>query len=624
MLLDWFRNLKLKNKIALTCMTLIALSLLISAVFLYSYVAVEIRQNAYVSSADLLTQVSNFLDEKLKGIIRRVYGLELNQDFNETLSTFLFNEEKYRYALALSNFSNSFSEIRSTETFTSSVFMNTPKGEFFDFSKIKNPDFNFKISRLYQELYFRPGQTVYWGLSQKDEIYRDAKQVVPLVFQFTIDGYNSDLYIVVNLDKQAISEYLGKIYSGAGNWILILDSRGHEVVTTHDQTTRLFLKDNTAIRQIAHGVQGRIMRRYKGVNYSISYQRMTVAPWKIVNIKSERVLLHKLNELGIFVLILTGACMMATLVLAVILSNTITHPLVLLEETIQRVTQRDLNVKFEYSYHDEVGRLGNSFNFMVEEIRQLIDKLHQSIIGLQEEKEKVKIEQQLKRQAELKALQAQINPHFLYNTLDSIHWMADQIQAKDISRMTMALGTLFRTGLNKGQDIITIKNELENVTSYLTIQKMRYGEQFSYAIDIDREIQDLLTIKLILQPLVENAIYHGIKEKSGSGSIIITGGMADNGRDIRLTVRDNGAGIHPVALNLINRRLDEEIPGEKPQTEGKGYGIYNVNERIKLYFGPDYGLHFKSEWGQGTEAGILIPAVAQGENAKNVQNLGSG
>ena len=616
MLLDWVRNLKLKNKIALACMTLIAVSSLISALLLYRYVAAEIRQNAYVNSADLLTQVSNFLDEKLKGIIRRVYALELNQDFNKTLSTFLFDDEKYRYALALSRFSNSFSEIRSTETFTESIFMDTPKGAFFDLAKIKNPDFEFKNSRLYRQLHFRPGEAVYWGLSCKDEIYRDGKLVVPLVFQFAVDGYNNDLYIVVNLDKAAILEYLSKLYSGAGNWSLILDNQGREVVSDHDSNARWLLADSSAIRAIARGSHGRLIRRHRGVNYSVSYQAMSVAPWKIVNIQSERVLLHRLNKFGFFVLMLTGACMLATLILAVLLSKSITHPLVMLENTIHKVTQRDFNVKFDYDYQDEVGQLGKSFNFMVEEIRALIQKLHQSILRLQEEKEKVKIEQQLKRQAELKALQAQINPHFLYNTLDSIHWMADQIQADDISRMTMALGTLFRTGLNKGHDIITIQNELENVDSYLTIQKMRYGEQFSYHIAVDEKIQQLLTIKLILQPLVENAIYHGIKEKPGPGVITITGALTENGGAVQLTVRDNGAGIQPLALGLINRRLRQENAAEQPQPEGRGYGIYNVNERIKLYFGNRYGLQFHSEWCRGTEVTILIPAVAPEEIAK--------
>ncbi len=153
---------------------------------------------------------------------------------------------------------------------------------------------------------------------------------------------------------------------------------------------------------------------------------------------------------------------------------------------------------------------------------------------------------------------------------------------------------------------------------------MRYGEHFNYIIDVDPKVQHLLTIKLILQPLVENAIYHGIKEKPGAGCITITGGMAQNGKDVQLKVYDNGAGIQPLALEFINRRLNEGIPEGQPLIAERGYGIYNVNERIKLYFGEDYGLHFTSESGRGTEVSILIPAVKQEEITQYVQNLGSG
>ncbi|WP_132014632.1 cache domain-containing sensor histidine kinase [Hydrogenispora ethanolica] len=619
---DWLGNLKLKHKIALLCMALIVVSTLISAVLLYRYVAAEIRQNAYVSSADLLTQVSNFLDEKLKGIIRRVYALELNQDFHKTLANLLFNEEKYRYALALSRFANSFSEIRSTETFTSSIFMDTPKGEFFDLSKIKNPSFHFKSSRLSRELRFEPGQAVYWGKSRRDEIYRDAKPVIPMVFQFAIDGYNGDLHIVVNLDREVILEYLGQIYSGAGNWIAILDERGHEVVSGRDRTTRWLLQDRAALRQIAAGQQGRFRRRYQGANYSISYQGMAVAPWKIVNIQSEKVLLKKVNAFGAFLFILTAASIAGGLVLTLFLSRSITQPLAALESAIQKVTRRDFDVTFVYRYRDEVGQLGQSFNFMVGEIKGLIQKLNEYIARLREEKEKVRSEQVLKRRAELKALQAQINPHFLYNTLESIRWMADKSGADDISRMTIALSTLFRTGLNKGREFITIGDELENVASYLTIQKMRYGDQFDFTIDLPEGLQRLMTVKLILQPIVENAIYHGIKEKDGAGVIRICVRRVAGSADLELLIEDDGRGIHPAKLELINQRLAGGMPAAALSSEGEGYGIYNVNERIRLYFGDRYGLKFASKWERGTVVRILIPALNQEEIAKYVQVAG--
>lgn len=614
--------MKLKHKIALACSLLIALSSLLSAVFLYSYVATEIRETAYVNTADMMTQVSNFFDEKLKGIIRRVYAFQLNEDFNKSLSAFLFNDEKYRYAIALSSLSGSFSEIRSTEAFISSVFMYTPKGEFFDLAKIKNQNFDFKKSQLYQEIHFQPGLSVYWGSSRKDEIYYEGQMVVPLVFQFSLEGYNGELLLVVNLDQQAMVDYFNHIYSEEGNWIFILDHDEREVVSTKERATEFLIGETERLQQIFTAAQGSIRRKFAGSYYMINYQGMTVAPWKIVNIRSERNLLHKVNAFGVYLSTLTGGCIIGSLIFALILAHSITHPLALLERTIQKVTERDFNVKFNYKYQDEVGRLGNSFNFMVAEIREMVDKLNEYIIRLQQEKEKVRHEQQLKRQAELKALQAQINPHFLYNTLDSIHWMADKINAMDISRMTMALGMLFRTSLNKGRDFISIQDEVENVNSYLIIQKTRYGDLFDYLINIDGRLLNLLTIKLILQPLVENAIYHGVKEKNQAGIIEIHGEILENDGDVQFIISDNGMGMKPLMLDFINQKLEKCLSMETKLSEDEGYGIYNVNERIKLYFGERYGLHYQSEWGQGTEVRILIPQISKEELWCYVQTHG--
>ncbi len=614
-----YHNMKLKHKIALVCILLIAVSSLGSALLLHSYVANQIRETADVNSTDMMIQVSNFFDEKLKSIIRRAFALQVNDSFQKQLADFLLNDEKYRYAMALSQFSESFSEIRSTETYISSIYMDTPKGDFFDLARIKRRDFNFKASRLYRQLSGVSAKSVFWGVSRRDEIYADAKTVVPLVVRFTVEGYNGDVFLVVNLDEQMILDYLTKIYSGPGNWILLLDHKGRTVVSGHEAITGMFIRDRQIVKQIATGSHGSIKRNYGKENYIINFQEMNVAPWKIVNIQSERILLKKVNAFGAFLLVLTIASIVICLVFTLVLSNSITHPLERLENAIIKVTRRDFDVKFNYQYYDEVGKLGASFNFMVEEIRELIRKLNQSITRLQEEKEKVKAEQLLKRQAELKALQSQINPHFLYNTLDSIHWMADQIDADDISRMTMALGSLFRTGLNKGDDIISIPNELENVKSYLTIQKMRYGERFCYQIDVDQQLLPLMTIKLILQPLVENAIYHGIKEQAELGLITITGRLRENGQVVEFIIRDTGAGIQPLALELIERRL-----AEGTSSDCNGYGIYNVNERIRLYFGERYGLKFRSELGQGTEVKLVIPAIRQEELGKYVQNHGSG
>jgi two-component system sensor histidine kinase YesM len=610
-MLRLMRNLALKNKIALLCVFLVFFSSVITTIFFYGYVGCLYQKNADVNSSDMMAQVCRFMDERLKDIIRRVSILKINTDFNDSLTQFLFSDDHYSHALALTRFSVSFAEIRSLEKFISSVYLYTAKGDFYDLSRIPQHGFNFKQSRLYQNFLRQPVAPLYWGSRGVDAMYIEKKIVIPLVIPFSVEGYSENIYFVINLDEQAILEYLASVYSETGNWILILDKKGRPVVRDDTLLIRRFMKDSRTLRTLTTQKYGNLQQKYGAESYIVSYRSMSAAPWVIVNIKSKKALLRKFNRIGIYIIILTIPSIILCLILTFFLSRSITRPLALLEHTIHKVTQRDLSVRFKYAYQDEVGQLGQSFNFMIDEIQQLINKLNSYILQLKAEKEKVKNEQLLKRRAELKALQAQINPHFLYNTLDSIHWMAEKIAATEISEMTLALGALFRTGVNRGREFIPIRDELENVSSYLTIQKMRYGDKFDYLIRFNSDLGDLMTIKLILQPLVENSIYHGLKAKVGSGRLEISGELAASGDRIVIRVWDDGVGINPAKLALLNKHLQQpmtEAEGAK-EDEAEGYGVFNVNKRIKLYFGNDYGLKFWSEPGQGTEARILIPVL---------------
>jgi two-component system sensor histidine kinase YesM len=225
------------------------------------------------------------------------------------------------------------------------------------------------------------------------------------------------------------------------------------------------------------------------------------------------------------------------------------------------------------------------------------------------------IEQKSKREAELKVLQAQINPHFLYNTLDTIHWMAKDRKADDIVNLVVALTNLFRISLSKGREIIKFAEELEHIRSYLIIQKARYEDKLSFSIITDPELNRYSVVKLILQPLVENAIYHGIKAKRREGMITITAAKTEN--VLRIRVEDNGGGIREERLKEIRDILMERIPlnelqeGESDTSgDGKsGYGLFNVNERLKLRFGSEYGIRIESEWGTGTVVEIMHPLI---------------
>lgn len=242
---------------------------------------------------------------------------------------------------------------------------------------------------------------------------------------------------------------------------------------------------------------------------------------------------------------------------------------------------------------------------MVGEIDDLITQLNINIEALKEEKENVKRVQAQKRKAELKALQAQINPHFLYNTLNAITWQAADQGASEISVLSNSLGKFFRVSLSKGKEIITLREEIEHVRSYLNIQSIRYKSKLKYEMDIQAEVLDVPIIKLVLQPLVENAIYHGIKLKTTTGFIKIYAHhfVQESGKKVlNLCIEDDGEGISQEKLEILNESLHLGVTNPN-----EGYGIYNINERIKLYYGEEYGLTLDSEKGCWTKATIMIP-----------------
>jgi len=294
--------------------------------------------------------------------------------------------------------------------------------------------------------------------------------------------------------------------------------------------------------------------------------------------------------------------------------ETVTKPLEELCRQIQLWETENKSQEFIYPYQDEIGVLARNYNSMAFHIQCLQEEQIRYIHLLEEEKARADEEQALKRRAELTALQAQMTPHFLYNTLDSIRWKAERAGEEEISRMITALATLFRIALSRGREIISVEQELRHVESYLMIQKMRYSDRMNYTMDVDPAIMKLATVKLILQPLVENAIYHGIKESAHSGNVTVKGSRI--GDVLQLQVIDNGQGIPQAKLALLQADLAK---GRSVSREG--YGIFNVNERIRLHFGPEYGLELESEWGKGTVSTVRLPCSSLLEEENEVSNF---
>ncbi|WP_195263731.1 sensor histidine kinase [Clostridium sp. 1001275B_160808_H3] len=326
--------------------------------------------------------------------------------------------------------------------------------------------------------------------------------------------------------------------------------------------------------------------------FKIMYTTSEVTGWKSIGVFSFEDITKDITVMERFTLIIAIATSFLAVFFSLLFTNSIVTPIRELRTLMKGVESGDLDLKFEeYKYSNEFGELGHSFNHMVSEIKKLINMVYK--------------EQRSKRKAEMETLQAQIKPHFLYNTLDTIAWMAEDYNAKDIVELVAALTKVFRIGLNKGKEVIKLRDEIEHINSYLIIQKYRYEDKLSYEINFHNEILDTLILKLITQPIVENAIYHGIKEKRGRGKIYINfRKVAD---EIIITVEDNGAGITEEKLLNINSMLETSNSFCIDSESGSGYGISNVNTRIKLSYGQNYGLHYYSELGEWTKVEIRLP-----------------
>jgi two-component system sensor histidine kinase YesM len=256
---------------------------------------------------------------------------------------------------------------------------------------------------------------------------------------------------------------------------------------------------------------------------------------------------------------------------------------------MKQAEEGNLHVRADCDNRDEIAELCHSFNVMIEKIKNLLEYTI-------EEQEHIK-------KLELKALQAQINPHFLYNTLDAIVWMTEADRKKEVVEITKTLSRFFRIVLSKGEEWISVRDEIDHVKSYLSILKVRYRDILEYEVDCEEDILECPILKLTLQPIVENALYHGIKNTRDGGKVSIRG-MKRGRKELLFQVVDNGAGMEREELERIRTEINInplEVTGES------GFGLRNVNQRIKLYYGAPWGLDIESSPGEGTSVSVVIP-----------------
>ena len=393
--------------------------------------------------------------------------------------------------------------------------------------------------------------------------------------------------LLIDIRYSSIQQILENITLGNQGYLYLISSGGQLIYHPKMQ----LIETGQAAENIAAAIgyrDGSYREKYAGEMRDISVKSVGYTGWKLLSVTPEKGLPLSNLKMRLFVVFVVASFLLVLVLINAFISSRITNPIQQLEKMVNAIEAGELDQEVDIGGSYEIQHLGRSIGDMAHRIKELM--------------EDIVAEHESKRKSEFDTLQSQINPHFLYNTLDIIVWMIENEQKQEAVKVVTALARFFRISLSKGKSIIPVKDELEHVRNYLMIQQRRFKNKFTYEIEADKEVLNLASLKLMLQPLVENAIYHGMEFMDGDGEIHVKAWKEEE--DLWLEIQDNGLGMTQERVkNLLSEKTHVS------SKRGSGIGVKNVNERIRLYFGDDYGLVIESEPDEGTIIKIHLPAV---------------
>lgn len=561
--------------------------LVLSAVVIVTGVSMRftntsIFENSSQYTQTIIQQMNQNIDSYIDYMENIAYLISSNEDVQDYLfSDEVDNEGRYRILKQFETILDSRSDIRNVGIISKSGRMLINNG-----SKSVNHDLDLNTQEWYTQALNSPEGPNLTSSHVQHIISGERPWVITLsrgIRDRSGSGEKEGVFFI-DLNYSAISGLCDQSTVGTKGYAFILDARGN--IVYHPQQQQLYNELQTENISLIMDTDEDTVLTGTGNNgklYSIS--RSDKTGWTVVDCTNVRELLSKSRQAQSIYVLTAVVLVIVALLFSRFMARSITLPIQKLRDSMKKVQEGDFSVSdVVVDSRNEIGSLTKSFDVMTHRIQELMEQnVH---------------EQEQKRKSELKALQSQINPHFLYNTLDSIIWMAEGKKNEEVVLMTASLARLLRQSISNEDEVVPIANEVEYARGYLTIQKMRYKDKLEFQIDVDPSILHIPLIKLVLQPIIENAIYHGLKYKESKGLLIIKGFPKDG--NAVLQVIDDGVGMDEETLAHIYDR-------HKVNYHSNGVGVYNVQKRLKLYYGEDYGITYESVVGKGTTATITIP-----------------
>lgn len=569
--------------------------LLLGAVVIATVISMNYTRTSVFENSSLYTQtIIKQMNQNIDSYIDYMENISYLVSSNEDVQTYLFGDHvgpEVRGRIL-----NQFETILDSRSDILNLGIISENGRMFinDGREMTNPDLDIHSQEWYMNA-LNGSQSSYLSSSHVQHIISGERPwVITLsrgIRNQSSGSTKKEAVFFIDLNYSAISGLCDQNIVGNQGYAFILDAEGN--IVYHPQQQQLYNELQTENIGLIMESESDTILYGKGSGeklYTISRSEKT--GWTVVDSVRVEELLRKSNEAQSLYILVAAGLVAVALFFSKFIAKNITQPIQKLCESMEKVQEGDFSVSdIVVDSANEIGSLTTSFNVMTHRIQNLME---QNIR-----------EQEAKRKSELKALQSQINPHFLYNTLDSIIWMAEGKKNEEVVLMTASLARLLRQSISNEDEVVSIGQEIEYARGYLTIQKMRYKDKMEYQIDVDPSILNIPLIKLVLQPVIENAIYHGLKYKESKGFLLVRGFPKDG--NAVLQVIDDGVGMDEETLEHIYEK-------HKVNYRSNGVGIYNVQKRLQLYYGNEYGITYESEVGKGTTATITIPGPGKKED----------